>query len=178
MVRLEKNKGRYVFRVFFICAAALFLGIAVNFMHSRILAQAGPEDDTTLKEVFPEAVRFEPVKSAGNTLYYKAFGPDGLLAGAVFKAAQHGYSSVIESLVGMKKDGTITAIKILSQNESPGVGARVEEPAFTGQFTNKNIQQLNGVEAIAGATISSRAVIESVKKQAEEILALIKREGL
>ena len=39
----------------------------------------------------------------------------------------------------MTKDGTITAIKVLNQNETPGLGARVTETDFTRQFTNKNI---------------------------------------
>jgi Na+-translocating ferredoxin:NAD+ oxidoreductase RnfG subunit len=46
------------------------------------------------------------------------------------------------------------------------------KPDFTGRFSNK--KDLNQVEAISGATISSKAVIDSVQKRAEEIKALIK----
>jgi electron transport complex protein RnfG len=94
--------------------------------------------------------------------------------GAAFKASGKGYSSIIETMVGMLKDGTITAIKVISQNETPGLGARVAEPEFTGQF--ENIKDLSGVSAITGATISSRAVINSVEKKDKEIMAKIKNE--
>jgi Na+-translocating ferredoxin:NAD+ oxidoreductase RnfG subunit len=50
----------------------------------------------------------------------------------------------------------------------------VAESDFTGQFSKKNIQGLSQVQAITGATISSRAVIESVKNKAEEINKLLK----
>jgi electron transport complex protein RnfG len=76
----------------------------------------------------------------------------------------------------MTKDGTITAIKILNQNETPGLGARIIEPEFTRQFSNKDLSALNDIQAITGATISSRAVIEAVKKKAGEIKELIKNE--
>ena len=145
-------------------------------MPLRILAEALPSEESNLKEVIPGAARFEPVKSGESILYYKAYGSDGVLLGVVFKAAQKGYSGLIETMVGMKKDGTITAIKVLNQDETPGVGAKVAEPDFAKQFRHRQIQDLNAVEAITGATISSKAVIDSVKKKADEILPLLKNE--
>ena len=76
----------------------------------------------------------------------------------------------------MTRDGIISAIKILSQNETPGLGAKVVEPDFTRGFSNKKLTELNDVKAITGATISSHAVIDSVKKKAEEIRGIIKDE--
>ncbi|PIS33386.1 MAG: hypothetical protein COT38_05675, partial [Candidatus Omnitrophica bacterium CG08_land_8_20_14_0_20_41_16] len=118
--------------------------------------------------------RFEAVEEKEEIIYYKGHNKDGKFIGAAFKAVGKGYSSTIETLVGMLKDGTIVAIKVLSQNETPGLGARVAEPEFTAQFNN--IRDLSKVQAITGATISSRAVIELVKKRAEEIRGLIKNE--
>ncbi|OGX23224.1 MAG: hypothetical protein A3K54_01130 [Omnitrophica WOR_2 bacterium RBG_13_44_8] len=76
----------------------------------------------------------------------------------------------------MATDGSITAIKILNQNETPGLGAQVVEPSFTGQFNHQDLQGLSKVQAITGATISSKAVIESVQAKAKEIQELIKDE--
>ena len=162
---------RYGLMLLLSCIAVDILLSSVN---TNIFAQAAIEEEGILKEVLPEAARFEPVKSGENILYYKAYGADGVFFGAAFKVSQKGYSSVIETMAGMKKDGTITAIKILSHNETPGLGAGVTEPAFTGQFRNRNIQELDGVEAVTGATVSSKAVIDSVKKRAEEVIVLIK----
>jgi electron transport complex protein RnfG len=154
--------------------ASASLALVNKLTSSRILAQAQAEEENSLKEVILGAVRFEPVKSGENILYFKAYGSDGALLGAAFKAAKKGYSSVVETMVGMKKDGSITAIKVLSQNETPGLGARVTEPSFAAQFKNKSSVNLNEVEAISGATISSRAVIDAVNQKAQEIQALIK----
>ncbi|MCX5669182.1 MAG: FMN-binding protein, partial [Candidatus Omnitrophica bacterium] len=70
----------------------------------------------------------------------------------------------------------ISAIKIISLNETPGLGMRVTEDKFTGQFNQQNSLDLSGVEAITGATISSSAVMNSVMKKAQEIKELIKND--
>lgn len=170
-----KQMFRYGSILALICVVAAGLLAAVNsFTRPRIIAQAQAEEEAALKEVMPEAVHFEPVKSDADILYYKAHDKQGKFIGVAFKSAGKGYSSTIETLVGILKDGTIVAIKVLSQNETPGLGAQVAESKFTGQFKNK--KDLNDVQAITGATISSKAVIEAVKKKREEIKALLKNE--
>jgi len=172
-----KEMMRFGFILSLICAVAAALLAGMNSLtKTRIIAQARAEEEGSLKEVLPQGEHFEPVKSGNDTLYYKAHDKGGKLIGVAFKASGKGYSSIIETMVGARRDGTITAIKILSQNETPGLGARVSENNFTGQFNNKDIQGLSAVQAITGATISSKAVIDSVKKKAEEIQALIKDE--
>ena len=170
-----KEMVRYGLVLAIICIVAAGLLAGVNSLTKvRILDQAKAEEEVSLKEVVPEGANFEAVRSGNDIIYYKAQDKAGKLIGVAFKASGKGYSSTIETMVGMLKDGTITAIKVLSQNETPGLGARVSEPGFTSQFTHK--KDLNEVEAITGATISSRAVIDSVEKKAEEIKALIKDE--
>jgi electron transport complex protein RnfG len=170
-----KEMVRYGFILALICTVAAGLLASVNSLTKmRIMQQAQAEEEASLKGVIPEGEYFEPVKSGEEIIYYKAFDKGGNLAGIAFKASGKGYSSTIETMVGMKKDGTITAIKVLSQNETPGLGARIAEPSFIGQFANKNITRLAEVQAITGATISSKAVIDSVKKKAEEIKVMIK----
>jgi len=149
-----------------VCTAVILLSI--------ITASVYAEDQAILREVFTQASSFKPVKSGGNVIYYKALNLSGKFLGAVFKVSVRGYASEIETLVGMYKDGDIIAIKILKQNETLGLGSRICEQDFTGQFSNK--KDLSEVQAITGATISSRAVIDSVQARAGEIMALIKDE--
>ena len=167
-----KEMVRYGSILGLICIVAGGFLAGINALtSSRIIAQAQAEEEAGLKEVVPLAAHFEAAKSGEKTLYYKAHDKDGKLIGVAFKAQAKGYSSDIETLVGMLPDGTILAIKILSQNETPGLGSRVAEAEFTGQF--KNQKDLNNIQAITGATISSRAVIDSVKKEAGKIKELI-----
>ncbi len=170
-----KEMIRYGFVLAIICIVAAGLLSGVNSLTKRkIIAQAQGEEESSLKEVVPEAVIFKPVKSGDEIIYYKAQDKEGKLIGVAFKSAGKGYSSTIETMVGMLKDGTITTIKILSQNETPGLGIRITEPSFTARFKNK--KDLSEVQAITGATISSKAVIDSVNKKAQEVRELIKNE--
>ena len=65
--------------------------------------------------------------------------------------------------------------KVLSQAETPGLGATMVNDKFKGQFDGKDPKQFvlkvkkdgGDVDAITAATISSRAVSEAVKKAAD-----------
>lgn len=168
-----KDMLRYGFILSVICLVAGGLLAGVNSLTKKqILLQAQAGEENSFKELLPEAESFQPVTSGAEVIYYKAQDKEKKLIGAVFKTTAKGYSSDIETMVGISIDGTIRTIKVLSQNETPWVGARVTEEAFTGQFKNK--KDLSEVSAITGATISSRAVIEAVKKKTQEIQALLK----
>lgn len=107
------------------------------------------------------------------------------IAGYAFVAAGAGYSSVVETMVGVDAAGNIKKIKILSQKETPGLGALCERsdpfdpehPAWTTeQFIGKKIDELKvqkdggAIVSITGATITSRAVTNSIRMKLEEFL--------
>jgi len=170
-----KEVVRYGFILSLICIIASAALAGMNSLtKNRIMAQAKSEEENSLKELLPQAVGFEAVKSKEEIIYYRAFDKEGRPLGVAFKALGKGYSSSIETLVAMQEDGTFTAIKVISQNETPGLGARITQSSFTGQFSGK--KDFSGVEAITGATISSRAVMDSVGEKAEEIKSLIRDE--
>ncbi len=172
-----KEMARYGFILTLICVVAAGLLAGVNSLtRSKIIAQALAEEQAALKEVMPGAVKFTEVKSGQEILYYRALDSQNSLIGFVFKASGKGYSSVIETLAGIFLDGKISAIKVISLNETPGLGMRVTEDSFTSQFNSQDALNLSGVQAIAGATISSRAVMDSVVKKAQELQELIKNE--
>lgn len=144
----------------FVLAAGLFF----------ISAQA---EELPLKDVFSEAASFSPVKKGNDVIYYEAKDKNGKVIGVCFTAIGKSYSD-INTLVGMLNDGTITAIKVLSQNETPGIGSRVATSEFTDRF--RRIKDISKVQAISGASVSSKAVIDAVKKRADEIKILIRSE--
>lgn len=169
-----KEMLRYGFILTFICVLASGLLAAVDLLtKSKIAAQLLEEEQLALKEVMPQGETFEPVKEKEEVEYYKVFDNTGKFCGIVFKASAKGYSSTIDTLAAMSADAKISAIKVLSQNETPGLGSKIAEPEFSVQFQGRD-SSLSGVAAISGATISSRAVINSVRKKAEEIRSLIK----
>lgn len=154
-----------------ICAAAAGLLATVNYLTlPMIIAQKLAQEKKVLLEVLPQAERFEPMKSSrSDIICYKAYRKDNTPAGVAFKASAKGYSGIIETMVGISLEGKILAVKILDQSETPGLGTRIFEPSFLAQFTNRSGSELDEVQAIAGATISSKAVADSVKNKSEEV---------
>ena len=85
------------------------------------------------------------------------------------KAAPAGYGGPVEIVVGITPDGTVGGVRIVSQSETPGLGTEVTREAFTGQFEGRSdleslkVKQDGGsIDAVTGATISSRAVTRGV----------------
>jgi electron transport complex protein RnfG len=189
---------RYAVILGVIClvAAGLLAGV-YGATKGKIADQRLAEEQAGLKDVFPQAKEFEPVREGEQVSYYKALDDKKQVLGYAFKAVRRGYSSDIATMAGMRPDGTIVRIKVLSQNETPGLGTRVAEvvqketfwdvvlrrvkvlskprPWFQERFDGQNAATLDEtVDAITGATISSRAVIESVQEKAREILLQVK----
>jgi Na+-translocating ferredoxin:NAD+ oxidoreductase subunit G len=93
-------------------------------------------------------------------------------AGAAFETrSKKGYGGSITLIAGVNAEGALQAIEILQQKETPGLGAKIQDKAFTSQFRGKSIartrwalkQDQGDIDSITAATISSRAVVEAVK---------------
>ena len=97
---------------------------------------------------------------------------DGAIKSVAIKAFNNeGFGGRIELIIGILMDGTITGYKIIEQSETPGLGTKVNEPKFSKQFVGKNAYTNNfdlkkdggEIDAVTGATISSKAVVNAVK---------------
>jgi Na+-translocating ferredoxin:NAD+ oxidoreductase subunit G len=98
----------------------------------------------------------------------------GRRRGWVVKTAGQGYSDRIELLLGLDPTlTTITGLFVLEQKETPGLGNKMILPEWRGQFIGKpttpalkvvksGAQDKNEIDAITGATISSRSVVTIV----------------
>lgn len=169
-----KETARLGIILFTICfIAAGLLSLVNKLTASKIEIQKELEEKLALEAVIKDASNFQAVKENDEVIYYKALDDKGKIIGYVFKAKQRGYSSDIETIVGIDVKGKILAIRLLSQNETPGLGSRITESEFTDRFKNKDLKSFNEVDTITGATISSKAVIDSVKAKLEEILSKI-----
>ncbi|MFH0839420.1 MAG: FMN-binding protein [Candidatus Omnitrophota bacterium] len=165
-----KEIARYGLILGIICFLASGILAAVNAVtEPRIEIEKEKEERLALKEVMPDSGNFEPVSKDGEFLYYKAYDSSGRLNGFVVKSESKGYSSDIEAMAGLGLNLEITNVKILSQNETPGLGTRVTEPKFLGEFKGKDITSLSEVDTITGATISSSSVIRAVQNKIAEL---------
>ncbi|MDY3997027.1 MAG: RnfABCDGE type electron transport complex subunit G [Dorea longicatena] len=82
-----------------------------------------------------------------------------------------GFGGNIQITVGIKKDGTINGVSILSISETAGLGMKATEPSFYNQYVNKQADKFvvskdggdgEQIDALSGATITSRAVTGAV----------------
>jgi electron transport complex protein RnfG len=91
----------------------------------------------------------------------------GDIAGYCVTVTPSGYGGPVEIVVGITNTGGLRAIRILSQSETPGLGAKAPGP-FSEQYENKDAEKLvvvnstpaqaDQIQAISGATITSEAV--------------------
>jgi electron transport complex protein RnfG len=133
----------------------------------RIEANAKASFEGSLREVLPGAESFKSVTPAGaKSEIYEGY-TGGQSVGFAVKVAPRGYSGEIAMLVGADPELRIKGMKILSQRETPGLGTNIEKPKFQKQFIGKGatdaFEPKKDIDAITGATISSRAVCEGVK---------------
>lgn len=95
---------------------------------------------------------------------------------AIETIAPNGYNGAIKLIVGIKADGSITGTRVLSHQETPGLGDKVDLRVsdwilgFTGKkLTEQNesdwkVRKDGGqFDQFTGATITPRAVVGSVK---------------
>ena len=82
-----------------------------------------------------------------------------------------GYGGDIQVSVGIQSDGTVTGVSFLSLSETAGLGMNAKEPYFYEQYVGKNptkfaVSKDGGdseqIDALSGATITSRAVTGAV----------------
>lgn len=88
--------------------------------------------------------------------------------GKTVLVSPRGYGGPIEMLVGIDEKGRVSGVKILNQRETPGLGANIVKPEFLKQFVGKSVSDplipKKDIDAITGATISSRGVCEGVRE--------------
>lgn len=84
-----------------------------------------------------------------------------------------GRNAEIGAMVALGKDGKIAGVDILDHHETPAYFRRLT-PAFYHQFVGHAVSlPPEGVDAVTGATLSSRAVIEDVFSAAAEVLKVV-----
>lgn len=105
--------------------------------------------------------------------------------GYIIQSFGKGYSSYINTFIAVDKEFRVQKINVLSHAETPGLGDEIEADSFKDQFRGKSIEHLkvikgdtkDDIQAISGATISSRAVTEDAVKNGVAFLLKTVKEG-
>lgn len=94
----------------------------------------------------------------------------GKLYGVALEEFSPGYGGDVGVIVGLEMDKpNLIGIGITTMRETPGLGTRIAQPKFAGQFKESpvdvNLTSRGGkIDAVAGSTISSAAAVDSVRK--------------
>ena len=138
-------------------------------------AAAKAKNEAAIMEVLPtSAVTIEEERTVdfegASYAYNLAYDEQGNTVGCAINVAPVGFGGPIAIKVGFDVNGVIWNTKVLSQAETPGLGAKCVEPSFSEQFkgfdpaAKKLAVKKDGgdVDAITASTITSRAYADGL----------------
>ena len=160
-----------------ICLVAAILLVVTNMATSGVIAANEAKASMANRiALLPGSETFEDMEdgvsvgkdAAGNILGYAATG------------SAFGFGGDVETTVVVYPDGTLAGISVGGANfaETSGLGAKAKEPEFQDQFAGKalpvDLKQSGGeIDAITGATITSRAVIKGIGEAVDKMSAQV-----
>ncbi|MBC7266535.1 MAG: RnfABCDGE type electron transport complex subunit G [Anaerosomatales bacterium] len=192
---MASSPARLVASVVVTCVvAAAGLTATYTVTAPRIAAQAREAEQAALAKVLRGASRFEPVSkqllsraqqaaSAGTIeQVWRATDDSGADVGWCVRVSARGYGGPVHMVIGLDRNGKVLGLTILSMNETPGLGTRVEtEEWFLKQFTELPAgygeRDVKKLDVISGATRSSRAVKNCVTAAAQALTVMAGEEG-
>ena len=166
--------------------SGLVLGAAYEVTKGPIAQTQAKQKQEACQAVYPEADSFEAMdvdqkaakeaikKMGTNATVDEVYSAvmDGSEAGYVITVTdKDGYGGDIQITVGIMSDGTVNGISFLSISETAGLGMKATEPSFYNQYVNKQADKFvvskdggdgEQIDALSGATITSRAVTGAV----------------
>jgi len=158
--------------LFLICAIAAGILAVVNQVTSPIIADNNAKAETlAMQTVQPDAESFEAFELSDGKTGNKALDASGKVIGYVFTTEAASYGGTLKVMTGLSTDGVITAVSILSIDDTPGLGMNAKKASFYGQYAGKSVSSQLAVDkdggeisAITSATITSRAVTKAVNE--------------
>ena len=170
--------------------SGLLLGFVNDITAGPIASQQAKEKEEAYKAVFADAASFEAVVSSEDADLESYLDENGYTAqnidevmlardnagnelGYAFTVTTaEGYGGDIQFAMGIRDDGTLNGISILSISETAGLGMNAQKPEWKGQFAGKKADVFSvtkdgassddQINAISGATITSKAVTGAV----------------
>ena len=168
-----KNMSLCLLAICLACSALLAGVYALT--AEPIAAASAAKNEAAIKEVLPEtAVTIEEERTVdfegASYAYNLAYDEKGDVVGCAINVSPVGFGGPIAIKVGFDRNGVICNTKVLSQAETPGLGAKCVEPSFSDQFKGWDPAQKNlavkkdggDVDAITASTITSRAYADGL----------------
>ena len=144
---------------------------------SKIALAEQEKQQAAIKAVLPdfdrlEARQIEMPDGNGTLTAYTAYAQDVPVGTAIQTFTKKGFAGEIRLMAGVLPDGTLYRVQVLQHAETPGLGSKMTDAKFAGQFENRHpdtfklrVKKDGGdVDAITAATISSRAYCDALER--------------
>lgn len=135
-----------------------------------------------LAQVMPQAATSSetPYQANGALSITAGYSEDNLLVGYCVEVQSYGFGGVITMVVGVDLDGSVTGVSVTDHKESSGVGTLAMTQAFLSRYVGLSgtirTSGSNAVDAVSGATATSRAITAGVNR-ALAIMANLDMDG-
>lgn len=180
----------------FACATTGLVAATQYLTKDQIKLQEQKQLSSVLNQVIPHSLHDTPLFSACTLVRHPSLGSERAMpayiarlngqptAIAIESIAPDGYNGAIKIITGIDVNGTVLGVRVLSHQETPGLGDKIDLRvtdwilAFSGkQLTENNVNswkvRKDGGEfdQFTGATITPRAVVKAVKNTVEFVNA-------
>ena len=141
------------------------LGLVNHITADKIAAINEKKTAASMQEVLPADSYNELSYTGADPTVVKVYEAVG--AGYVVEVTPSGFGGSIDMVVGVGTDGTVTGVSIIKMSETSGLGANAAKESFRSQYVGKSgglaVSKDGGeIDALTGATITSRAVTRGV----------------
>jgi Na+-translocating ferredoxin:NAD+ oxidoreductase subunit G len=182
-------------------AISLICGVLIVGMHVNTLEKIQRNQEIILTESISQLLpglqkqvvySVEPsgelvIRPDGPKRFFAGYDGSGKLLGVVIEGSERGYGDLISAMYAYSPEQkAITGFKVVDMKETPGLGDKIDkDPLFRENFkaldtthpivTVKSGKKRNAweVDAISGATVSSRAVGRLLNKSVQEMVPVI-----
>ncbi len=185
---MNNPASSFVKQVWLVLLLAILLSGSLALVDASLQPRIEQNQKTRLQnavlEVVPGGQSSEEVESGevnGQTVYRVLGDDQQTVVGWAIPAETMGFADKIRMIVGLSADAnSITGLSILDSRETPGLGDNIKNDAFrqkyVGQPANVTLEVVkpgqtadHPIDAITGATISSKAVTQGINQQLAEV---------
>lgn len=163
-------------------------GLILSKVYNYAKPQINQNQEKAIKKaifnIFPSTKDYK-LKHIKEKEVYFCYDKSKKLIGYAFQASGMGYQGKIIIMVGLNKDlDRLTGIEILNHSETPGLGGKLVKEEFKKQFKGLKIhptieytkglpEKDNQIQAITGATVTSKSVVSILNRKVKEVIEVL-----
>ncbi len=188
MAKSKSNAAKNIIVLFVIALVSVTILAVLNEITMEPIAKAEADARIAVyKAVYQDAADFSELDTAKdykcvddtiviNSVLEAKDGSSQKIGYVIDATSKNGYGGDVQIAVGITDSGEITAFKVISASETPGLGAKALEDEYASQFSGlkaeevkwvkgaERVKENNEIDAISGATITTKATTQAVNE--------------